>query len=78
MSNETSMEELFDKIHRMQAENIVKLLESGDLSASEINAINKFLSDNNITGVRGSNKTLNRLSEALAAYDSNENVVPMR
>lgn len=74
-----SMEELFDLIHRKQAEGILDLLKRGELSASELNAINKFLSDNNITGIRGSNKTLNKLSAAAEAYDAdNVEAFPVR
>lgn len=69
-----SMEELFDLIHRKQAETMLKLLEDGDVSPQALNAINKFLSDNGINGVRGENKTLNKLSEGLAAYEEGDNV----
>ena len=69
---ELTMEDLFDMIHKGQAENMLKILQSGVVSSAEMSAINKFLSDNNITGVRGSNKTLNKLEAGLAAYDSEE------
>lgn len=69
-----SMEELFNLIHRKQAETMLELLEGGDVSPQALNAINKFLSDNNISGIKGENKALNNLSEGLAAYEEGDNV----
>lgn len=73
-----SLEELFDLIHRKQAENILALLEGGTLSAQEMNAINKFLSDNNVTGVKKSNKALQSLTDGLDAYNKSGNVTSFR
>lgn len=70
-----TLEELFDLIHRKQAEGILAILERGDVTAQEINAINKFLADNNVTGVKGENKALKKLSDGLAAYEQSDNVV---
>lgn len=65
-----TMEELFDLIHRKQAEGMLELLKRGDLTAQEMNAINKFLSDNNVTGVKSENAALKNLSDGLAAFES--------
>lgn len=69
-----SMEELFDLIHRKQAETMLEILKGGDVSPQALNAINKFLSDNGISGVRGENEALNKLSDGLAAYEEGDNV----
>ena len=68
------MKELFDLIHRKQAETMLKMLEEGDVSPQALNAINKFLSDNNISGVPKDNAALKRLSDGLAAYEEGDNV----
>jgi hypothetical protein len=73
-----SLEELFDLIHRKQAEGILEILERGDVTAAEINAINKFLADNNVTGIKGENKALNKLSDGLAAFEREGNVTSFR
>lgn len=70
-----SLDELFDLIHRKQAEGMLDLLERGDLTAQEMNAISKFLSDNNVTGIKGENTALKKLSEGLAAFEESSNVV---
>jgi len=69
MSLEQTLEQLFDSIHRKQAEGMLKLLEKGGLAASEMNAINKFLADNNVTGIKNDNPGLKKLSEGLAAFE---------
>jgi|TARA_R110001606_G_scaffold388303_2_gene553533 hypothetical protein len=73
-----SLEELFDLIHLKQAEHILSLLESGELTAQEINAINKFLSDNSVTGVKKSNKSLQNLSAGLDKFNQSGNVAEFR
>lgn len=73
-----TMQDLFDLIHRKQAEGMLDLLQRGDLTAQEMNAINKFLSDNNVTGVKGENTALNKLSAGLAAYEQSDNVVAFK
>lgn len=72
--NQKTMEELFDLIHRKQAESMLELLEGGIVSAQEWNAINTYLRQNNITGVKGENEALNKLSDGLAAFDEHDNV----
>lgn len=67
-----TMEELFDLIHRKQAESLLKLLEAGDLTPPMYSAINKFLSDNNISGVRNKDSTLNKLSDGLDAFEASQ------
>lgn len=75
MSSELSLEQLFDKIHRQQAEAMLKILQTGeDIPPSAFSAINKFLSDNQITGLRDSNKTLDALANGLEAYEQGDNV----
>lgn len=71
MSNpeELTLEKLFDLIHRKQAESLLALIERGDLTAQEYNSISKFLSDNNITGLRNSNPSLGKLAEGLKAFE---------
>jgi hypothetical protein len=76
--SQRSLEELFDLIHRMQAENILALLQSGSVSAQEMNAINKFLADNNITGIKKSNKSLQSLTKGLDDYNKSGNVTSFR
>lgn len=67
------MEELFDLIHRKQAEKLLEILEGDEpVSPQAFNAINKFLSDNGISGVRGENEAVNKLSEGLAAYQEGD------
>lgn len=69
-----NLETLFDQIHRKQAEKMLEILESDEVSPQALNAINKFLSDNGITGIRGENTALNKLSDGLAAYEEGDNV----
>lgn len=67
---ERSLEEIFDLIHRKQAERLLEILESDNpVSPQAFNAINKFLTDNNITGVKKDNKALSALSDGLDAYE---------
>lgn len=73
-----TLEELFDLIHRKQAEGMLKRLEEGALTAQEWNAINKFLSDNNVTGVKGENAALKKLSDGLDAFEQSDNVIGFR
>lgn len=69
MSEEQPLEDVFDLIHRKMADRLLELLEGDEpLTAQELNAISKFLSDNNITGIRDKNKGLSKLSEGFAAY----------
>jgi CO dehydrogenase/acetyl-CoA synthase epsilon subunit len=68
------MDQLFDLIHRKQADAMLEILESGEVTPQALNAINKFLADNSITGIRGKNKGLTALEKGLAAYDSDDNV----
>ena len=67
-----SLEDMFDLIHRMHATQILKRLKKGNLSAAEMNAVSKFLSDNNITGVRNSNDALKKLEDFFSAYDETQ------
>lgn len=67
-----SLEDIFDLIHRKQAEKLLALLDDDDreITPQELNAITKFLSDNNITGVRGGNSGLKKLSDGFEAFQS--------
>lgn len=78
--SDKSMEDIFDLIHRRQAERLLEILESDrDVTAQEFNAINKFLSDNSISGVRGSNKALDSLASGLADYEAGDvSMFPVR
>lgn len=76
--SERTLEELFDLIHRKQAEAMLSLLEGGELSAQEMNAINKFLADNNVTGIKADNTGLKKLSDGLAAYEQQDNVTQFK
>ena len=69
MSKQKSMQELFDLIHRGQAEKMLEALERDDVSPQMLSAINKFLADNNVSGIKGENKAVNSLSAGLAAYE---------
>jgi hypothetical protein len=65
-----TLEEIFDLIHKKQAERLLAILESDEpVSPQAFNAINKFLSDNNISGVKKENKALTALSDGLDAYE---------
>lgn len=68
------MDALFDLIHRKQADAMLKILESEDVTPQALNAINKFLADNSVTGIRGKNKGLTALEQGLKAYDADDNV----
>ncbi|WP_432473740.1 hypothetical protein [Amphritea sp. HPY] len=72
--SERTMESLFDLIHRKQAEAILEILENGGVTAQELNAINKFLADNNITGIKSDNAGLKKLSDGLDEFDQYDNV----
>jgi len=81
MSTKHTMSELFDLIHRKQAEKLLEILEGDEpVSPQAFNAINKFLSDNAVSGVKGENKALNSLSQGLAAYEEGDtgNMFPTR
>jgi len=71
---EKKLEDLFDELHKLQATTLLDALKSGDVSPQLHNAINKFLSDNNVTGIKAENTALKKLSDGLEAYDSGENV----
>jgi len=73
-----SLEELFDLIHRKQAEGMLTLLEQGGITAQEMNAINKFLADNNITGIKNDNPALQKLTDGLKSFDESDNVTQFR
>ena len=71
--SDKSLEDIFDSIHRKQAERLLEILDSGGpLTAQEFNAISKFLSDNGISGVTGENKALTDLQEGLAKYETGD------
>ena len=75
--SELTLEQLFDLIHKKQAETMLKMLEDGDVSPQALNAINKFLSDNNVTGIKAENGALKKLSDGLKAYEEGDNVTSM-
>lgn len=79
MSEEKKMEDIFELIHRKQAERLLELLE-GDapLTAQEFNAISKFLSDNNVTGVKETNPGLQRLDAGFTAFEASTFTPPTR
>ncbi len=65
---------LFDQIHTLQARSMLEALqqsiEDGEpLPPSMYNAINKYLSDNDITGIRANDDTAANLMSELTAYD---------
>lgn len=71
--SEKSMEGIFALIHRKQAERLLEILESGEpLTAQEFNSISKFLSDNNVTGIKETDAGLKALSDGFAAFDSSK------
>lgn len=72
--SEIALEDLFDKMHRLQAETFITALEKGEVSPQMHNAINKFLSDNNVTGIKAENSSLKKLSDGLAAYEEGDNI----
>lgn len=76
--NEHTLEELFDLIHRKQAESMLTLLQGEVVTAQEWNAINKFLADNNVTGIKKDNAGLKKLSDGLDAFDNQSNVTQFR
>ena len=78
MSEERSLEDLFDLIHKKQATVMLEMLESGEVQASTLGAINRFLSDNNITGVRGKDKGAQKLAEGLKKFNEQSNVAVFR
>jgi len=69
-----SLEELFALIHKKQAVRMCQLLEDEVVSPQALNAINKFLADNNITGVLDESDSLKKLSEGLEAYEDDSKV----
>jgi hypothetical protein len=69
MSKQKTMQELFDLIHRGQAEKMLEALDGEDISPQMLSAINKFLADNGVSGVKGENKAISSLSAGLAAYE---------
>lgn len=64
-----SMDDVFDMLHRKQAERLLAYLEDGDVPPPVFNAINRFLADNGITGVRGENEAVTKLSDGLDEYE---------
>lgn len=75
MSDDRKMEDIFALIHRKQALKLLEILESEEpLTAQELNAISKFLSDNNVTGIKETDAGLKSLSDGLAAFESGSTI----
>ncbi len=65
--------QLLEKIHERQAERMLEILERGEPTAQELNAITKFLSDNGID-LQSAVKPVKQLTKRLGFVDPDLNV----
>jgi hypothetical protein len=62
------MEELLRQMHEALGRELLRRIETGEATASDLSVCRQFLNDNHISGVPKKDNTLGMLSEKLAAF----------
>lgn len=70
----SELEALMAKIHRGMADHFLAQLESGEVSASDLNVMRQFLKDNGIDVLAANDPKITKLAEILPFQDPEEPV----
>ena len=72
------LDELFHAIHVKQAQKMLAALDADEVSPQMLGAINRFLADNHVTGIKDTDREVQTLADGLAEYEKSQNVVGFR
>jgi len=67
-------EELLGALHEAVASDLLRRVQTGEASASEMSVVIKFLKDNGIEALATENNALGKLAEEMPEFDNEESL----